>query len=312
MSAPLDSRQLKAFLTLARTGSFTETARRLFLTHSAISHSMRALEIDIGCRLLRRESKKVTLTEAGEALLHHAERIIAEMEQARSALQDLNKWGFRRLRLATDAALWRQFLASVLVKLQSEFPHLLIDITQTQPSEAPALLEACQVDLVLGAQPPRNDPFEFTPLFHDRLHIVVPESHPWAKKGHVPREELPSQPCILGGKTNLTRRLVDRYFAADKIVLNTVIEVDSLEAIKEFVKQGLGVSILPAWLVRQELAEASLVALPLGKRHLTQTWGILQRQNGPLDHVHTIFLKLCRSASTSIASIEANKSAPLN
>lgn len=302
MSTPLDSRQLKAFVTLARTGSFTETARQLFLTHSAISHSIRALENDIGCRLLRRESKIITLTEAGEALLHHAERIMGEMGQARAALRDLNRWGFRRLRLGTDDALWRQFLASVLVSLHQEFPRLLIDVRHAPPSEAAALFEARQLDLLLGAEPPRHPPFDFTPLIEDRLQLIVPPSHPWVAKACAPREELPSQPWILGGKTNLTRRLVERYFAEDRVMLNTVIEVESLEAIKEFAKLGLGVTVLPLWPLRQELAERSLVALPIGRRHLVQAWGVVSRQNGPLDHVQTTFVKLCRAAAASLTA----------
>src|SRR5207237_7575283 len=86
MNTPLDSRQLRAFCVLARTGSFTQTARELHLTQSGISHSMKALERDVGCRLLNRLGKKVALTQAGEQLLHHGTKILQEMENAREAL----------------------------------------------------------------------------------------------------------------------------------------------------------------------------------------------------------------------------------
>ena len=99
MNAPLDSRQLRAFVTLARTGSFTQTARELHLTQSAISHSMKALESDVGCRLLDRLGKKVALTQAGEQLLQHAQKILSEMDTARASLGKLGKWGRGRLRL---------------------------------------------------------------------------------------------------------------------------------------------------------------------------------------------------------------------
>src|SRR4029077_19438067 len=82
MSAPLDSRQVRAFCALARTGSFTQAARELHLTQSAVSHAMKALERDVGCRLLDKLGKKVVLTEAGEQLLLHARRILQEMENA--------------------------------------------------------------------------------------------------------------------------------------------------------------------------------------------------------------------------------------
>ena len=83
MPPPLDSRQLRAFGILARTGSFTEAARELHLTQSAVSHAIRALEEDVGCRLLDRTGKKATLTQSGEQLLQRADRILAEMELAR-------------------------------------------------------------------------------------------------------------------------------------------------------------------------------------------------------------------------------------
>jgi DNA-binding transcriptional LysR family regulator len=68
MEEPLDSRQLRAFVVLAKTGSNTETARQLFVTHSAISHAMRTLESNVGCCLLSNMNKKVIITDAGEAL----------------------------------------------------------------------------------------------------------------------------------------------------------------------------------------------------------------------------------------------------
>src|SRR5882757_3488308 len=93
MNTPLDSRQVRAFCVLARTGSFTQTARELHITQSGISHSMKALERDIGCRLLDRLGKKVVLTQAGEQLLHHSKKILQEMATARETLGHLGKWG---------------------------------------------------------------------------------------------------------------------------------------------------------------------------------------------------------------------------
>src|SRR5881409_4512713 len=91
MKTPLDSRQLRTFCVLTRTGSFTQTARELHLTQSGISHSMKALEGDVGCRLLDRLGKKVLLTQAGEQLLQHAQKILQEMESAREMLRRLGK-----------------------------------------------------------------------------------------------------------------------------------------------------------------------------------------------------------------------------
>ncbi len=87
MNRPLDSRQLLAFVTVVRRQSFTRAAQELHLTQSAISHSTRALENDIGCRLLARKGRKMELTEPGERFLRKAESILSEMEQARLQLE---------------------------------------------------------------------------------------------------------------------------------------------------------------------------------------------------------------------------------
>src|ERR1051325_1253341 len=98
MTQPLDTRQLRAFATLARRGSFTLAAKELHLSQSAVSHSMKALETDVGCRLFDRLGKKVLLTQAGEALLQHTEKILQEMATARAVLEEFGKWGVGRLR----------------------------------------------------------------------------------------------------------------------------------------------------------------------------------------------------------------------
>ena len=76
---PLDSRQLRAFLMLSRKGSFTLAAKELHLTQSAISHAMKALEQDVGCRLLDKVGKKILLTQAGEQFRQRLEKIFSEM-----------------------------------------------------------------------------------------------------------------------------------------------------------------------------------------------------------------------------------------
>ena len=95
----IDARQLRAFQLLAETGSFTEAAKRMYVTQSAVSHSTKTLEQALDCKLLERGGKKVALTTAGEVLLRRADRILNEMEKATNELRALSKWGYGRLRI---------------------------------------------------------------------------------------------------------------------------------------------------------------------------------------------------------------------
>ena len=153
MNESLDSRKLNAFVVLARTGSYTKTAKELFVTHSAICHSMRQLEADIGCRLFINAGKKITLTEAGEALLTHAQRVLDELEQARQSMNYLNKWGTRRLRVAAEAIFLSVFLTPVLLKFHKESPGTLLYVQAFDADDSFSLLEKNQVDVILTEKP---------------------------------------------------------------------------------------------------------------------------------------------------------------
>lgn len=296
MSAPLDSRQLRAFRVLARTGSFTQTARELHLTQSGISHSMKALETETGCRLLDRLGKKVVLTQAGEQLLQHAEKILSEMESAREALKQLGKWGRGRLRLGASTTACQHLIPPVLREFKESFPEHTITL---EPGDTPQLVASLlkqRIDLALTLEAEKEPQLEFHPLFQDELHFIVSARHPWAQSGRVEREEIPRQNYILYSKHSVTFRLIEEYFRREEMVLNTVLEVGSMEATKELVKLGLGVCILAPWIAKQEIEKGSLVALPLGRKKLTRRWGILQWRGKRLNLAEETFIGLCESA----------------
>jgi LysR family transcriptional regulator, low CO2-responsive transcriptional regulator len=297
MTPPLDSRQLRAFASLARTASFTQTARELHLTQSAISHSMKALETDVGCRLLDRLGKKVALTQAGEQLLHHAQKILGEMDHARSSLGKLGKWGKGRLRLGASTTACQHLIPPVLREFKESFPEHIISIEPGDTRGLVAALSQHRIDLALTIEPQNEPNLEFHPLFTDELFFLTGAQHPWARAGRVERAEIPKQNYILYSKTSVTFRLVEEYFRREDMVLNGIIEVGSMEATKELVKLGLGVSVLTPWIAQKELDEGSLVALPLGRRKLQRSWGILHWRGKRLNLAEETFVGLCESAT---------------
>src|SRR5688500_15108605 len=146
MTGPIDSRQLRAFLSLAKHGSFTQAARELSLTQSAVSHSIRALEEDLECRLFDRMGKKVLLTLAGEQLFAHAETIFSKMERARQELKKLGAWGQSRLRIAASTTACQYILPPVLREMQKLFPRIQITIEPGDTLEAVEMLRAKEID----------------------------------------------------------------------------------------------------------------------------------------------------------------------
>jgi DNA-binding transcriptional LysR family regulator len=296
MKNPIDSRQLRAFVSLAKHGSFTVAAKELCLTQSAVSHSMRALEEDLGCRLFDRMGKTVLLTLAGEQLRPSAEQILDQMEQARAGVAKLSQWGQSRLRVCASTTACQYILPSVVREFQKMFPNVQVAIEPADTSECLEMIDERRVDCAICLQPERHDRLEFRPLFADELLFLVGAEHPWAKQGRVERDEIPSQKYVLYNKGTYTFSLIERYFQHESMSLNTVIELRSMEAIKEFVKLGLGISILAPWVAENELREKSLSAFPLGRRKLQRQWGFLHWLDPNLPLVQTHFFEICRRA----------------
>jgi len=138
---------------------------------------------------------------------------------------------------------------------------------------------------------------EFHPLFTDALAFFVARSHPWAKAKQAIPAQISKQPCVLYKRNSYTFGLIEEYFLRDKIVLNTIIELGSVDAIKELVKRGLGVGILAPWVATREMEDHSLVTFPLGDRSLKRNWGIVYWHNRRFTWAEETFVKTCRSVA---------------
>jgi DNA-binding transcriptional LysR family regulator len=298
--SPLDSRQLQAFHVLARNGSFTETAKILHLSQSAISHSMKALELNVGCRLFDKAGKKAVLNQAGEQLLLRAERILDEMGQARTEIRHLCQWGQGRLRVSATPTACQYLLPSVLREFKESFPKCTILIEPGDTPQALEMLRHNRVDLALTLQPPHTDRIAFRPLFSDQLKFLVSPLHPWAKIKHVPRDQITGQSYILYNKGSYTFRIIAHYFSREAINLHSIFELGSMEAIKEMVKLGLGVGILAPWIAQKEIEEGSLVAISPGRRKLTRQWVIAHWKSRRLSLPEETFAGLCKSVTDNL------------
>ncbi|MEO6036186.1 MAG: LysR family transcriptional regulator substrate-binding protein [Verrucomicrobiota bacterium] len=158
----------------------------------------------------------------------------------------------------------------------------------------------CRTDLVFSEKPLWDGRFEFFGLFSDTFHIIVSPAHRWAIEGSVAAAEFPTAPFVLHRSLGDSQRMIAEYLADKNVVLNTAAEMDSLDAIKDFVRQADVLTILPRWAVRRELMDGSLVALPLGRKTVAQTWGFTHWRHRPLNHSEASVLELCRNVLEAV------------
>ena len=263
---------------------------------------MKALESDIGCRLFDRVGKKAQLTPAGEHFLHHAERILREMSVARESIQLRSTWGQGRFRVGATLTACQFILPEVMPSLKKDFPQTPVTIEACDVNEALELLDHDRIDVALVIEPLAQHEHRFDPIFQDELHLVVSPKHPWAKPGTSLRGDLSKENLLVSRRASLTFQLIEDYLRREQISFQSVMEFGSLEVIKAFTKLQIGVSILPEWVVRKEVAAGELVLRPLGKRRLRRNWGMLQLKTRANTLVEETFARLCTQAAETFAA----------
>ena len=292
----IDSRQLLAFKTLAETGSFTLAAKQLNLTQSAVSHSIKALEDDLGCSLISRLGRKIHLTQAGDIFLSSADRIHRQMVAVRGELNALGKWGAGRLRIGAGTTACQYILPAVIREFRQTFPDCQLSVTPNDAKELIDLLRNNEIDLALTLVPSNVDDIDAEIVFEDTLQFAVAPSHPWASRKQAPPAEIDQQTYVIYNKLSYTFELARKYFRSEGHEFANVIELGSMEAIKELVKIGIGVGIIAPWVARDEVRDETLCLIAMGRKPLTRTWGVCRIKGRRLSLMEETFTGLCESA----------------
>ncbi len=290
----MDTRRLRMFCTVARRGSLIAAARDLHLTPSALSHGLKKLETQIGCRLLDRIGKRIYLNQAGEQLLSQVTKPLADLDQAGEEIKRLGKWGQTRLRIGAAASACQYILPAVIKDLKKSFDNVSLQVVSGDIPETVEMLYQNKIDLALGVTPEKKDGLEVRLIFKDELLFTFAPSHPWASVRAIPKNEIPTQPYILYQCLSFTAQLVEEYFREENMVPHTIMEIDNLEAIKELVKLNLGVAILPPWIAAQELRQRTLCMRPMGRRPLHRQWSIISLSGRRLNLMEETFCRLCK------------------
>lgn len=299
-SSTLDSHQLNVFVVLSRHLNMSRTAAELGLTPSGISHCLKTLETDLGCRLCERTSRKVMLTRAGHEFLREAEAILEQMNQARTKLRSWLDWRRGQLRIAASITACQYILPAALREFRESFPEFTIQIDPCSAQQAMERIAGDQVDLGVFIQPTHCPGLTFVPIAEDELQFLVNPIHPWALKGKASHQEISSQNLILPERASETHALIEAYFRREGVRIRPFIEIGNEEAIKQFVRLDLGVGLLPKWIAAAEIKQQSLVYLPLGRKRLRRHWGILHNRSRKLGFAESVFVDLCRNVSREL------------
>jgi DNA-binding transcriptional LysR family regulator len=287
----MDLFQLEAFVAVVREGSFSKAAKVLYRTQPAVSQIIQRLEDEIGQALFDRSSRRGVLTDAGQVLLEHAERLINFKGQALGALEDVRHLRRGQLVIATNE-LTCLYLLPLLEEYHRLYPAVRLSIRRGLASRIPADVRDYGADLGVVTYQPSDADLESIVVYHDQLAFVVPRGHPFVKRRQVRIKDLGGERFVAHHVASPYRARVVETFRRRRVTLQMPVEMPTIDAIKKFVAEGHGVALLPAVAVQAELERGELVRVRVPELAFERPVRLVYRRAGSLSHAATAFLSV--------------------
>lgn len=291
----MELRQLTTFLTVASTLSFTRAAESLDYAQSSVTAQIQALEEELGVPLFERLGRRVALSSAGWRLLPYAEKLLGLAEEARTAVPDDQEPG-GTLTVGAPESLCAYRLPPVLFRFRSLFPKVQLVFRPFDDSDLPHLVAEGKVDIaVLLGKPPKGVNLVVEPLTHEPLLVLTYPTHPLTAMRSVQPQQLQGETLLLTEAGCVYRDLFQRTLAAASVTGNNILEFGSVEAIKQCVMAGMGITFLPAIAVETELAQGRLATLHWSAGDYGLTTHLAWHRNKWLSPALRAFIDLSRS-----------------
>lgn len=246
----LSLRQLKVFLGVAESSSFTRTAQRLHLSQAALSAIIRELESQLQCRLLDRTTRTVALTEAGRVFVHTATHIVQVLENSALEVAKISRESRRLLRIGVTPHIAVSLMPTVLKRFAQEHPDVLVELSDSPPEVLLRAVESGTLDAAYGAFFGKTSGIERTLVFPTHLVLVSPagEQGKGGRRGRagVTWQALQDEPLMCFHSENQIQRLVDENLGRACISPGKRTVVSHLETAIAMAEAGFGLAVVPS------------------------------------------------------------------
>lgn len=240
----MEIRHLNYFLKLTETLSFTRAAAALHITQSTLSHQIKQLELQLGCRLFDRIGRQIRLTEPGRVLQSHAVRIIREVDAGINALSALDGLIQGQLTVGVFRTFGSSPLPQVFAKFGAEYPGVQMKVRQLSLIDIERELLDGSMNLAVGYLPAHSDKVETEPLHAVPLAVVSNRNHPLYRRSKVGIKDLHGQDLVLLSREFPLRQLIDDAFSRHGVTPRIIMEMNSSEAALSTVRCGPLAAIL--------------------------------------------------------------------
>ena len=294
--------QLKIFHTVARSSSFSRAAAELLISQPSVSIQVGELERQLGADLFELVGKSVRLTEAGRVLDDYAARILALIDEARGAVDELKGLRRGRLLLGATPTPGTYVLPPLLGRFKEQYPGIEIILHIKETRRIQEMLLAHELDLgVVGGKVGFPD-LESSVFLTDELVLVVAPSHRFAALPAVRAADLAGEPFILRERGSGNREVVDDALHQAGVHVTPVFELEGAEMVKQAVAANLGISILWRCAVDLDVAAGRLRRVPVEGLEMKRAIWLVRRRDDRRSRAAQAFLEMIGSPAATVAA----------
>ena len=239
-------RQLRVFVAVSRHGSFSRAGEAIGLSQSAVSHSMKELEMEMGVRLLDRTTREVALTDAGRRLANRVEPLLDELH---AMLLDTRSFGTQhngRVRIASSQTISAQLMPQCIASGERLYPDIRILLRDQAQQLVLNSVRNAEVDFGIVIDPGENTDLDCEPVLHEPFLLMCREDHPFARQTSVKWQALNGCKLVLQDYASGSRILIDSALKSQGVKAEIAQEIGHTATLFPMVEAGIGISVFPA------------------------------------------------------------------
>lgn len=289
----MDFDQLRTFIEVAKLGSFSRAAEKVLRSQPAVSAQIRQLEQEYGQKLFDRNTKSVRLTPAGEVVLDYARQLLELRTTSVQAASDWNGVPTGTLSIGANEGTFLYVLPKVFADYHRKFPKVRISVYRSFTHKVSEKVEEGAIDLGVVTMPVKSPSLTATPVFRDRILLMVGPRSPLFEQSSVTLEEFARQPLIMP-RTGSIRKLIEKNLRPYRERLNITMELTSVVMIKQFVMDDFGVSLISASFAHKNVQRGEARLLEIEGLDLWRELALVYRKDRSLPLVASAFVDLSR------------------
>jgi DNA-binding transcriptional LysR family regulator len=290
----MDVRGLEVFLSVAKHLNYTRAGEEVNLSQPSVSVRINQLENELGMKVFEQLGKKVALTDAGLLLLPHARRVIAAIQDAKQALEELQGLERGLLRVGASTTPGMYLIPQIIAGFKERYPKIEIHlgIKDTRQVEEGVIRNEFDFGFVGGHL--AGDEVNVLPWVTDQLVLVVPPTHRLARKKSIKVEDLRKEKFILREVGSATQATIASHLQKLSLAVEIVMKMENPESIKKAVQSGLGIAFISRFVVETELKAKSLVDVRVLGLDIRRELKIVYRKDKHLGRAAAAFIEMAR------------------